>query len=212
MCHIPFSRWLSHPFTYNIKNDDICNSTKLLSRDFCNLKTHVKRHFESEVHLKNDCDWQKTENYKGKRKKLEHAVSMRMARFCYASNLIGSSKRNFEQEILKSVLNGRDVGDISHGSELYSNFMTFVSEQVTESIKIFFSSRPDPTGFKPPVNLQANKGTNVHIIRQFTSVVTLIPESPKLLTYIYLGHPVVKSHDGPGVTGSIIDEFNSWDI
>ena len=46
-------------FTYNIKNDDICKSTKLLSRDFRNLKTHVKRHFENEVHLKNDCDWQK---------------------------------------------------------------------------------------------------------------------------------------------------------
>ena len=37
-------------------------------------------------------------------------------------------------------------------------------------------------------------------------------ESPKSLTYIYLGQPVVKSHDGPGVTRSIIDELNSWDI
>ena len=154
----------------------------------------------------------KKENYKGKCEKREHAVGMRIARFCYAGNQIGSYKRNFEQEILKSVLNGLDVGDISHGSELYSNFMPFVSEQVTESIKSFFSSRPDPTGFKPPVNLQANNGTNVHIIRQFTSVVTVIPESSKLLTYTYLGQPVVKSHDGPGVTGSIIDEFNSWDI
>ena len=33
-----------------------------------------------------------------------------------------------------------------------------------------------------------------------------------MLTYIYLGQPVVKSHDGPGGTGSIIDELNSWDI
>ena len=37
-------------------------------------------------------------------------------------------------------------------------------------------------------------------------------EFPKSLTYIYLGQPVVKSHDGPGVTRSIIDELNSWDI
>ena len=43
-------------------------------------------------------------------------------------------------------------------------------------------------------------------------MVTVIPESPKLLTYAYLGRPVVKSHDGPGVTGSIIDELNSWNI
>ena len=46
-------------FTYNIKNDDIYKSTKVLSWDFRNLKTHIKRHFENEVHLKNDCDWQK---------------------------------------------------------------------------------------------------------------------------------------------------------
>ena len=33
-----------------------------------------------------------------------------------------------------------------------------------------------------------------------------------MLTYIYLGQPVVKSYDGPGFTRSIIDERNSWDI
>ena len=132
---------------------------------------------------------------------------MRIARLCYAGYLIASSKRNFEQEILKSVLDGLDVGDINHSSELYSNFMPFVSEQVTETLTSFFSSRLDHTGCKPPVNLQADKVT-----RQFTSVVTVAPASPKLLTYIYLGQPVVKSHDGPGVIRSIIDELNSWDI
>ena len=112
MCHIPFSRWLSHPRTlsYNIKNDDIYKSTKVLSRDFRNLKTHVKRHFENEVYLKNDCDWQKKEIYKGKCETREHAVGTRIARLCHAGYLIGSSKRNFEQETLKSVLNGLDVG------------------------------------------------------------------------------------------------------
>ena len=34
-------------FTDNIKNDDIYKSTKVLSRDFRNLKTHVKRHFDN---------------------------------------------------------------------------------------------------------------------------------------------------------------------
>ena len=95
---------------------------------------------------------------------------------------------------------------------VHSNFMSFVSEQVTERLKTFFSSRLEHTGFKTPVNLQADKGTNVHITRQFTSVVTVVPESPKLLTYIYLGQPVVKNHDGLGVTQSIIDELNSRDI
>ena len=90
--------------------------------------------------------------------------------------------------------------------------MLLVSEQVTERLKSFFSSRLDHTGFKLPVNLQADKGTNVHRTRQFTSVVTVVLESPKLLTYIYLDHPVVKRHDGPSVTRSIINELNSWII
>ena len=32
------------------------------------------------------------------------------------------------------------------------------------------------------------------------------------MLYIYLGQPLVKSHDGPGVTRSIINELNSWYI
>ena len=135
---------------------------------------------------------------------------MRIARLCYESYLIGSSKRNFEQETLKSVLNGLDVGGINHSSEFYSNFMPFVSEQVTERLKSFFSSRLDHTGCKPPVNLQADKRTNIHRAGQFTSVMTVAPESPKLLTYMYLGQSVVKSHDGPGLTRSIINKLNSW--
>ena len=117
------------------------------------------------------------------------------------------------EEILKSVLNGLDFGDINHSSELHSNFMSFVSEKVTERPKGFFSSCLDHAGCKPPVNLQADKGKNAHRTRQFTSVVTVASESPKLLTHIYIGQPVFKSHhDGPGVTQSLIDEFNSWDI
>ena len=108
----------------------------------------------------------------------EHAVGMQIARLCYACHLIGSSKRNFEQEILKSVLNGLNVGDINHSSEFYSNFMPFISEQVNERLKSFFSSRLDHTGFKPPVNLQMGKDINVHRTRQFTFVVTVVTSLP----------------------------------
>ena len=125
MCHIPFSRWLSTPgsFTHNNKNDDIYKSTKALSWYFVYLRTRVKRHFENKVLLKNGYDWKENENYKGICEVWEYAISMRIGGLCYASYLIGSSKMNFEQEILKSVLNGLDVGDINHSSELYSKFL-----------------------------------------------------------------------------------------
>ena len=86
--------------------------------------------------------------------------------------------RNFGQEILNFALNGLDVHEINHSSELYSNFMPLVSEQVTERLKSFFSSRLDHTGFKPPVNLQVDKVINVHRTRQFTSLVTVVPNLP----------------------------------
>ena len=86
---------------------------------------------------------------------------MLIERLCYIDYLNGSSKRNFEQEI-KSVLNGLDVGDINHISELYSKFMLFLFQQVTERLKSLFSSRLDHTGCKPSITLQADKGKNVH--------------------------------------------------
>ena len=83
------------------------------------------------------------------------------------------------------------------------------SEKVTEWLESFFSSFQDHTGCKPPVNLQADKGTKVHWRRQFIFVVTVAQESPSLLIYIYLGQPTVNSDDGSGVSQSIIDEFSS---
>ena len=118
----------------------------------------------------------KKENYKVKCETGEHeVVGMQIVRLCQAGYLIESAKRNFVQEILNSVLNELSVSDISHSSEFYSNFMPMVSEQVTERLKSFFIYRLDHTGFKAPVNLQADKGINVHRTRQFTSVVTVIP-------------------------------------
>ena len=125
-------------FIYNIRNDNIYQSTKVFSRDFRNLKTHVKRHFGNEVHLKNDYDWQEKENYKGKCETGKHAIGMRIAILCYAAYLIRSSKKNFEQEILKFILNVLDVGEINHSSEFCSK--QFDSEQVTKRLKSFFRS------------------------------------------------------------------------
>ena len=64
----------------------------------------------------------KKEIHKGKCERREHAVSMRIVRLCYAVYLIGSSKSNFEQETLKSVLNGLDVGDMTTCREIFSTF------------------------------------------------------------------------------------------
>ena len=199
-------------FAYCLESEELFQSNNLLSRDFRNLKTHVKRHLENEVHLRNTNALLEKENIASNRETRAHAVGMRIGRLCYAGYKIGSSKRNFENEILKCVLNGLDVGDINHSKEFYSNFMPFVSKEIEQRLTDYFGQRLEQTGFLPPVNVQADKGTSVHRTRQFTSIITVVPGSPELLTNIYLGQPVVKSHDGPGVTTSITAELSKWNI
>ena len=71
----------------------------------------------------------------------------------------------------------------------------------------FLSSRLEQTGFLPPVNVQADKGTSVHNTRQFTTVATVVPGSDSLISTIYLGQPVGKNHTGKGVSISIVEEL-----
>ena len=141
-----------------------------------------------------------------------HSIGMRIARLCYAGYQRGSSKRNFEQDIFILVLNGVDLGNINHSKEFYSEYMPYVSNEISGQVKRFFKSRLEQTGFRPPLNLQADEGTNCHRTRQFTSVVTIVPDSPSLLSVIYLGQPVVKKHDGPGITESIFTELQTLGI
>ena len=56
----------------------------------------------------------------GKTKICNRYADHEIMKLCYAGYLIGSSKKDFEQETLKFVLNGLDVGDINHKSEIYS--------------------------------------------------------------------------------------------
>ena len=72
-----------------------------------------------------------------------HFIRMRIACLCYSEYKEGSSKRKFENEVQKAVLNGLDMGDINHSSEFYLAFMSFVSTEVSDRLKTFFNSRID---------------------------------------------------------------------
>ena len=76
----------------------------------------------------------------------------------------------------------------------------------------FLSSRLEPTGFLPPLNMQTDKGTTVHNTRQFTTVATVVPGSESLVSIVYLGQPIVKSHTGEGVSKSICEELCRYQI
>ena len=68
------------------------------------------------------------------------------------------------------------------------------------------------TVFLQPVNVQADKGTNVHRTRQFASVIAIVPDSDASICFVYLGQPVVKDHSGKGIAQSILDQILRFKI
>ena len=137
---------------------------------------------------------------------------MRIARICYVEYKEGNSKRHFETEVLKASLNGTDLGNLNRLDPFPRKFRPFVKSEIHERTKTFFNSRLEQTGFKPALNISADKGTNVHRSRQFTTIKTCVPDSPNLISSIFLGEPVVKKHDGIGVTDSIVEEVDKFGI
>ena len=74
------------------------------------------------------------------------------------------------------------------------------------------NSKLEQTGFEPAINISADKGTNIHRTRQFTTAKTCVPNSPNLINSVFLGHPIVKHHSGVDVTASIEVELNEFGI
>ena len=114
-------------YAYDLSNDELYMTTNIMSREFRNLKIHIKRHFENEDHIKRAEDRNKEEVAQSKTETREFSIGMRIARICYSMYKDGAAKRSFETEILKAALNGTDVGDINHSKEFPSNFRPYVA-------------------------------------------------------------------------------------
>ena len=87
---------------------------------------------------------------------------MRIARICYVEYKEGNSKRHYEQEVLKAVQNGCDMGDFNHSDQFPRKFRPFVKNEIHEKNKKFFTTKMEQTGFEPALNISADKGTNIH--------------------------------------------------
>ena len=71
-------------FTYDIANDETYRSTNVTTREFRNLKSVIKRHFENEIHLCNVREWQEKQKRDARRETRTHSIGMRIGRLCYA--------------------------------------------------------------------------------------------------------------------------------
>ena len=137
----------------------------------------------------------------------EEAICMSISRIAYDSYQEGFSRRMFEKQILKATLNGCDMGDYNNSHYFFDEFRKHVAEEVQKSVHFFLHNKTKQTGFLPPLNIQADKGTNVHQSRQFTTCAAVMPDSTDLIVNIYIGQPIVKNHTADGLASSIAEQI-----
>ena len=171
----------------------------VMSSKFRNLKKNIKRHLQRQVHVDNvkmrDEKEQKDAAYAAK----NIVVGMAIGRTCYHLYSKGRPFADFESSLFLQGLNGINIGNINHGKDFARNFLPHVADVVSRRVNKFISSPLLQTGHRPPLNISADKATYKHRTRQFVSAVTVVPDSDKLIQYIFLGSPIVKAHDGNSV-------------
>ena len=82
------------------------------------------------------------ENYTGKCETREQGVGMRIARLCYTGYLTGSSKKNFEREILKSVLNDSMLVTLIIAQNLIQISCHLFLSKLLKGLRVSFLPRP----------------------------------------------------------------------
>ena len=200
----------SMPGLFNYEKDGLDKGME--RKKFKCLKSHLKAHFANKKHVDNIEIKNKMEDDERKFQSRCHKVGLRIARLCYDGYKSGASVRAFENDVMKAVLNDTDLGDLNHSKNFPDKFRSYVAAEVKKRTAGFLDQRLRQTGFLPPINVQADKGTTVHSTRQFTTVSTITPGSESLISVIYLGQPIVKNHTGEGIANSIIEELENYGI
>ena len=138
------------------------------------------------------------------------AVALRLGRICYFLLKHGRPDTDFLSMIFLHSVNGADVGDINHSSSFPANFLPHVSKVIMDLLKSHLSTRMVQTSFLPVINITADKATWKHETRQGIGLVTVVPDSEKVLQGFVLGFPVVTAHNGEGVAQNltaVLDQF-----
>ena len=183
-----------------------------LPKSFTNLKKKIKTHLVNKTHTANWDMWKEREEEVIRLDSRNNQVGMRIARICYFLFKTGGSERDYEIEVLRKINDGIDMGDLNHSHNFPPKFRPFVAKEIHRRMSSFLTSRMLQTGYLPPINVGADKGTNRHRTRQFITALTVVPDAEELLQPIYIGQPVVKDHSGQGVASSIKDGLDKYGI
>lgn len=211
---LPERKGNCHPsvFSYDVENGINFPIGINLPPKFRNLKRHLKDHLLSNLHKKSVDLIEDIDKEKNKHATRETDVGLRIGRIAYRLYYKGRPYVDFEDEIALNIQNGCDMGDINHSIAFAKKFLSYVSIAVRNRLKVFLNDRLVQTGFQPPLKIIADKATWKHRTRQFIMAITIVPDSDELIQALFLGHPVVKTHNGQGVADSIVSCIAEYGI
>ena len=174
-----------------------------MTQEFTHFKGHVKRHIMSAPHTEQWNLWRKKEDEDERSRSKNKETGMRIGRIAYNGILKGRSYRDFEDQVCLAVANGLPCGDFHNSKKFPAKFLPYVYDEVRQLCEDFITTRTPETGFLPPVNVAADKGTSVHRSMQFTTAVVCLANNENLLANLFLGQPQVKDHTAEGLANSI---------
>ena len=73
--------------------------------------------------------------------------------------------------------------------------MAYVATEVNQCLLRFFERQSEQIGFPSPAKVQADECTNYHRTRQFTSLITVVPDLTKIIIQTF-GPSSTKKYDG----------------
>ena len=180
---------------------------------FKSMKYALKRHLKSSnAHATAVRKNSAQERLLSKEDSREKKVGMNLGRLVYFLGKRGKPDEDYPLHIDIIQKAGGDVGDINHSTKFPGKFIQALAKTVEKNVKNHFQTKMKQTGKKPPAKILADKATWKHHTRNIVGIVSVFPDSPKLIQAVYAGAPVCPKGDGESLrdnTASVTDKFIS---
>ena len=182
----------SGEFKYNSQDGVKFDEKSKMSRNFINMKAHLKAHIlRNKTHsLQLEIQTQKNAaecELVSKNRK----AGLNLGRAALKNYIQGRPYSDFENDVFMMKKSGGTVGEINHSRKFPASFRKSVARVVNGRIKKFIQKPLKQTGHLPPVAISADKGTFKGTPRQFCGVVTVNPGGENFLEVLSAGQPVV---------------------
>ena len=208
--HPSWNTQVTGAFQFDILEDSKDEAGKQ-SREFRNLKTHVKNHLNSKTHQQRKELLREKEKTKRTFMKREEKIGLNIFRTRYLGIKQGKSLVNFEEDMLKAKLNDEEIGDTRHGRKFAKKLDNAIYDSMKADMRNSMNIKLDATKMKRPAGFVMDKMTPRKRTGQIHAVVVPVPEnslSKDLLVPMMLELPPPTDLSAEGLAETAKTVFN----